>query len=177
MDGRKVISSQAAGLIIAALLIVVSCIIFYTGDKTSRPGGGWMSYLLIIGGLVFFINLYGKAKDNYVSFGDLFAYGFKAASMFTLVFLIFIVILAVAMPEMKTEAIESARMEMEKNKSFSDSDIDKGIQLVEKYFWVFMAGATMVGFLVIGAIGSLIGATVTKKKPKIFIDQLDQSNS
>lgn len=175
MERNKPISSQLAGLIIAGILIVVSTIFSMTGS-TARPGGGWISYLTIIGGLVLFISLYAKAKDHYVSFSELFSYGFKSVSVTTLVFLIFIVILAVAMPGMKKEAIEAARAEMETNKSFSDSDIDKGIQMVEKYFWVFMAGATMLSFLITGAIGSLIGAAITKKRPKEFSVQPDQSN-
>lgn len=176
METKKTISSQAAGLIIAGILIIVSAAFSIT-DKTSRPGGGWVSYITIIAGLVLFISLYAKARDHYVSFGDLFSYGFKATSVTTLVFLIFIVILAIAMPEMKKETIEAARAEMEKNKSFSESDIDKGLQMIEKYFWIFMAGATMLSFLITGAIGSLIGAAITKKRSKIFPDQLDQSNS
>lgn len=177
MERRKAISSQIAGLIIAAFLIVVSCVVFFTGGKGSQPGGGWISYLAIIIGLVFFINLYGKANDNYLSFGDLFSYGFKTTSMLTLVFLVFIVILAATMPGVKKEALDAARVQMEKNKSFSETDIDNGVQMVEKYFWVFMAGATMLVFLIVGAVGSLIGAAITKKETRVFIDQPDQSNS
>jgi hypothetical protein len=176
MEKRKPISSQLVGLILAGILVIVS-VAFALVDKTSRPGGGWISYLMIIIGLIFFINLYAKAKDNFVSFGDLFSYGFKATSVMTLVFLVFIVILAIAMPEMKKEAIEASRAEMAKNKNFTDADVEKGIQLIEKYFWVFMAGATMIIFLIVGAIGSLIGAAIPKKRPKVIVDQLDQPNS
>lgn len=176
METKKPISSQLAGLIIAGFLIVISVAISYVGDKTSRPGGGWIGYLAVILGLIFFINQYAKAKDHYVSFGDLFSYGFKTTAVMTLVFLVFIVILAITMPEMKKEALEASRAEMEKNKNFSDSDIEKGIQLVEKYFWVFMAGATMLAFLVVGCIGSLVGAAIPRKRPKVIVDQLDQPN-
>ena len=176
MERQKAFSSKIAGLIIAGILIAVSVVVS-TIDKSSRPGGGWISYLTIIIGLILFINLYAKSKNNHVSFGDLFSYGFKAISVTTLVFLIFIVILAIAMPEMKKEAIDAARAEMEKNKSFSERDIEKGIQMVEKYFWVFMAGATMLSFLITGAIGSLIGAAITKKNSTIFTNQPEQPNS
>ena len=50
-------------------------------------------------------------------------------------------------------------------------------ELMEKYFWVFMGGATMLGFLIIGCIGSLIGAAVTKKVPKDQMNQLDHLDS
>lgn len=173
METKKPISSQVAGLIIAGFLIVVSVAFSFTGDSTSRPGGGWIGYLAIIIGLIFFINRYAKAKDHYVSFGDLFAYGFKITALMTLVFLVFIIILAIAMPEMKKEAIEASREEMLKNRSFTEADVEKGLDLIEKYFWVFMAGATMISFVVVGCIGSLIGATIPKKKAKVISDQLD----
>jgi hypothetical protein len=176
MEKRKPLPTQVVGLILAGLLIIVS-VVFAMVDRTSRPGGGWITYCLIIAGLIYFINLYAKANDNYVTFGDLFSYGFKSTAVMTLVFLIFIVILAIAMPEMKKEAIEASRAEMAKNKSFSDADVEKGLQLVEKYFWVFMAGATMIVFLIVGCIGSLIGAAIPNKKPKVIVDQLDQPTS
>ena len=177
MELKKPISSVVAGLIIAGLIIVVSTIFSMTGDGSSRPGGGWITYLIIFGGLILFINLYAKAKDNYVTFGELFSYGFKSTAMMTLVFLIFITILSFAMPEMKEKAIEAGRLEMEKQGKMSDGDIDKAMGLMEKYFWVFMAGASMLWFLIIGCIGSLIGAAVTKKRPVNQMQQLDQLDS
>ncbi|MGZ3940556.1 MAG: DUF4199 domain-containing protein [Flavisolibacter sp.] len=175
MQTPKAVTSQIAGLIIAGILIVVSVIVSMI-DRSSRPGSGWISYLTIIVGLVLFINFYAKSKDYSLGFGDLFSYGFKAVSVTTLVFLVFIVILAIAMPGMKQEAVEAARAEMEKNRTFSQSDVDKGIQLVEKYFWVFMAGATMLSFIIAGAIGSLIGAAITKKPARFLPDHSNQSN-
>ena len=177
MENRKPISTIVAGLIIAGALIVISTVFSLMGDSTSRPGGGWLSYLIIIAGLVLFINLYGKSQNHYVKFGDLFSYGFKATAMMTLVFLIFIVVLSLIYPEMKEKALEAARIEMEKQNNMNDSDIDKGVELMEKYFWVFMGGATMLGFLIIGCIGSLIGADVTKKVPKDQMNQLDHLDS
>ena len=176
MESRKAVTSQIAGLIIAGILIVVSVVVSMI-DRSARPGSGWISYLTIIVGLVVFINLYAKSRDYSLSFSDLFSYGFKAVSVTTLVFLVFIVILAIAMPGMKHDAVEAARAEMEKNKSFSENDVDKGIQLVEKYFWVFMAGATMLSFLITGAIGSLIGAAITKKPARFVSNHSNQANS
>jgi NADH:ubiquinone oxidoreductase subunit 6 (subunit J) len=173
MEQRKPISHVTAGLIIAGILIVFSILMSFMNGSTTKPGSGWMSYLVICAGLVLFIYLYGKARNNFVSFGDLFSYGFKATAMMTLVFVIFMVIMSFIMPEFKEKAIEAARTEMERQGRLSDSDIEKGMSLMEKYFWVFAIGGTMLGFIIIGAIGSLIGAAVTPKRPYNPIDQLD----
>lgn len=173
MEQRKPISHISAGLIIAGVLILMSLIFSLTSGTASSPGGGWLSYIIIIVGLIIFINMYAKSLNNYVTFGNLFSYGFKATAMMTLVFVVFVVILALVYPEIKDQAIETARTQMEKQEGSSDSDIERGIELVENYFWVFMIGGVILGFLIVGCIGSLIGAAIPKKQQPNPIDQLD----
>lgn len=172
MEQRKSISHIVAGLLIAASLIVYSLVMsFASGQASQGAGGGWMSWLIIIAGLSLFIHLYGKSKDNYVTFGNLFTYGFKATSVMILVFVVFVVILSLITPEMKKEALEAARLGMEKRK-MSDNEIEEGMSLLSKYFWVFLIGGTVLGFLIVGCIGSLIGAAITKKRPNNPLEQL-----
>jgi len=173
MEQKKPISHITAGLLIAAILIVFSIVMSFFNGSAAKPGSGWISYLVIIGGLVLFIYLYGNARNNQVSFGDLFSYGFKATAMMTLIFVIFLIILSFTFPEFKEKAMEAARAEMERQGRMSDSDIDKGMNIMQKYFWVFAIGGSMLAFIIVGAIGSLIGAAVTPKRPYNPIDQLD----
>lgn len=175
MEEKKPISHIIGGILIALVLIVFSVSLsFLTKGTASDPKGGWTSYCIIIAGLIILINLYGKANRNRVGFGDLFSYGFKTTTMLTLVFVIFLIILSFVSPDLKQQALEATRIEMEKNKNFSDKDIEQGIELIKKYFWVFAIGGTVLGFVIIGAIGSLLGAALTKKLPK---DPFQQDNS
>jgi hypothetical protein len=137
MEQRKPISHITAGLIIAGILIVFSILMSFINGSSSKPGSGWISYLVICAGLVLFIYLYGKSRNNFVGFGDLFSYGFKATAMMTLVFVVFMVIMAFIMPEFKEKAIEAARAQMEKQGKMSDADIERGMNMVEKYFCLF----------------------------------------
>jgi len=180
MQEKKPISHIAAGLVISGILIVISIITSLLMGNTSKPGSGWISYLVIIGGLIFFINQYGKSRNNNVGFGDLFSYGFKATAVLTLVFVLFLVILSFVYPELKEKAMEAARVQMENQKGATDSDIERGMNLMNKYFWAFMIGGMMLGFAFIGAIGSLIGAAITKKdkrNPMESLDHLDQPHA
>src|SRR3954463_3828901 len=122
MEQKKPISHITAGLIIAGILIVFSILMSFINGSTTKPGSGWLSYIVICGGLIFFIYLYGKSRNNFVSFGDLFSYGFKSAAVMTLVFVVFLVIMSFVMPEFKEKAIEAARAEMEK-RNMGDADI------------------------------------------------------
>jgi p-aminobenzoyl-glutamate transporter AbgT len=135
----------------------------------------WIDRIVAIGGLILFINLYAKSVDNNVSFGNLFAYGFKATAVFTLVLVAFVVITNLVSPELKEKGFELAREEMLKNKNTNEADVDKLMEGMRKYFWAIAIGGTILGNIILGCIGSLLGAAVTKKNPRPThsLDQLD----
>ena len=163
MEPKKPISHLVAGLIIAGLLIIFSCVVYFAGLQNSALN--WLQYAIIIGGLIIFINLYGKAMNNQVSFGNLFSYGFKTTAFLALIIIAFFVIFFLAFPDMKEKVLEMGRQRMEKMGKYSQDEIDQSMQLARKMFWVSTVGVIMLGYAIIGAIGSLIGAAVTKKQP------------
>ena len=61
---------------------------------------------------------------------------------------------------------------MEKNPNLTESQIDQGIAMTNKFFFVFAIAAILFGYLIIGLIASLIGAGVTKKTPKPTFDNI-----
>ena len=172
MEEKKPISHLMAGLIIGAIIVLYSILLNFAGLSTDRSLG-WITYLLVIVGLILFINLYAKAKDNQVTFGNLFAYGFKTTAVMTLVFIVFLVIFTLAFPEFKEKIIEASRKEYEKNSSMTNADIEKALDMIRRFYMVGLVGGTLLFMAIIGAIGSLIGAAVTKKKPVNPVDQLD----
>lgn len=171
MEERKPITHVTAGLIIAALLVVYSIIVNFMG-LTQQKALGLLQYALIIGGLTYFVSQWGKAHNYTLSFGNLFAYGFKATAVFTIINIVFIIIFFLVFPEMKEKTFEIARKQMEDNPNVSEEQIEQGLEIVRKFFWVGLVGGTMFFMIVIGAIGSLIGAAVTKKRPNNPLDQL-----
>lgn len=170
MEEQKPISHFVAGLIIAAMLVIYSILLNFL-DLSQNRALGWVSYLILIGGLALFVNLYGKSKDHQVTFGNLFSYGFKATAIITLIMVVFIVIFFMAFPEFKDKIIEAAREGMEKQGKMSDEQIDQSMQMFEQNFMLFSAGGVLFMYLLFGAIGSLIGAAVTKKQPRSPFDQ------
>lgn len=171
MEERKPITHVTAGLIIAALLVVYSIIVNFMG-LTQQKALGLLQYALIIGGLTYFVSQWGKAHNYTLSFGNLFAYGFKATAVFTIINIVFIIIFFLVFPEMKEKTFEIARKQMEDNPNVSEEQIEQGLEIARKFFWVGLVGGTMFFMIVIGAIGSLIGAAVTKKRPNNPLDQL-----
>jgi hypothetical protein len=170
MEEKKPISHIVAGLTIAAVLVVYSILLNYM-DLSQNQSMGWLSYIILIGGLIVFINLYGKAKDHQVTFGNLFSYGFKATAIITLIMIVFIIIFFMAFPEFKDKIVDAAREGMEKQGKMTDDQIDQGLEMFERNFILFSAGGALFMYLILGAIGSLIGAAITKKQPRNPFDQ------
>lgn len=170
MEERKPISHIHAGLIIAAVLILFALILNFTG-QSGNQSLSFLSYLIMIGGLIVFVNMYGNAMNNEVTFGNLFAYGFKATAVLTLIFIGFLIIFFLTFPEFKEKIFEQSRVQMEEQGILSDDQIDQGLEMLRNFFWVGIVGGTMLFNVIAGAIGSVIGAAITKKKPVNPLDQ------
>ena len=171
MEQRKPLTHTLAGLLIAGLVIVLSLIMMLFANSTSNPGSGWLTYLVIVVGLIISINMYAKSKDNFVSFGELFSFGFKATAVYTVIFIGFLILVSLLFPDFKTSAIEAVRTEMENQKNYNEEQAEMAIEMMEKYFWVFAVGGTMLAFVIVGAIGSLLGAAIAKKRPQNPFEQ------
>lgn len=172
MSNQKPISHFIAGAILAAIQIILSLVTLFSGAKQGG-GSAWISWGLLIIGLVMFVHMYGKANNYQLSFGNLFSYGFKTTAIAMLLVMAFTILLFVAMPEMKEKIFEEARRGMEEQNKMSDAEIDKGMEFMGKFFYAFMIGGILLSYAILGAVGSLIGAAITKKRPHNPLDQLD----
>src|SRR5689334_5705331 len=100
MEQKKPISHIVAGLIIGLVLIAYSCALYFTNIQQTGIYG-WLPIIFIVVGLIVFVNLYGKALNNQVTFGNLFAYGFKTTAFLTLIVIAFTVVFFLLFPEIK----------------------------------------------------------------------------
>lgn len=163
MEAKKV-THITAGLVIAGILIVYSMILTFM-DLSGNRTLGLLSLLILLLGLVFFIMQYGKSVDHSASFGQLFSFGFKATAVATIIVLAFQVIFFLVFPEYRDKMEEISREQMYKQ-GMNDQQVDQAIQFTKRFFWPFLIAGTLVSNLFIGAIGSLIGAGITKKNPQ-----------
>jgi membrane protein insertase Oxa1/YidC/SpoIIIJ len=173
MEQKKPISHFIGGLIIGAVLIIYFLVLNFTGkgqDKTL----GWIAYLLFAVGIIVFINLWGNAKNNNVTFGNLFGYGFKTTAIATLVIIICLVIVFMAMPDLKQKMLDEMRKGMEEQGKVDDDKIDQAMEMVTKNFMLIVIGGALFMYLLFGVIASLIGAAITKKNPVNPMEQLDR---
>ena len=171
MEQKKPMTHVTVGLLIAAIIVVFAIATQFLGMAQQRSIG-LLQYVLIIGGLIYFVNQYGKAHDYTKSFGNLFSFGFKSTAVYTVIFIIFLVIFFLIFPDLKEKTFEAARTEMEKNEKFTDEQIDDAMAITKKFFWVGVVGGSMLVLIIVGCIGSLLGAAITKKRPQNPLEQL-----
>src|SRR5258706_3108450 len=169
MNEQKPISHLVAGLIIGAVMIIYSLVVQFSGMDQVK-GVPLVGYAIIMAGLILFITLYGRAMNNRVTFGNLFSYGFKTTAVIMLIMIFFTVVFFLLFPDIKEKIFELTRQKMEE-RNMSDDEIEKGLSLWKKMFWVFTIGGIALVYAIVGAIASMIGAAITKKKPVSPVDQ------
>lgn len=162
---QKITPPWIKGLIISLALILTSVIIYIAGQTTNKSLG-WLNAVIIIGGLIWACINYAKQSNGNVTFGNVFAHGFKTTAGFTVIFIIYSVIAAKFLfPEMIDQSMEQARIEMEKKGNLSEDQIEQGLSMAKRFFMPFLIGGTLVIFAIIGVVGSVLGAAFAKKNP------------
>lgn len=162
---QKVTSPTVKGVIIALSLLVLSLIVQFTGSETTI-WGRWLGIILLCAGIIWACISYGQQMNGNVTYGNVFAHGFKTTAVVTVLSILFMVIILLVMPDIKEKAMITARTEMEKNPNITESQIDQGVAMADKFFYVFLIAGILFGYLIVGLIASLIGAGITKKTPK-----------
>jgi NADH:ubiquinone oxidoreductase subunit 6 (subunit J) len=161
---KKVTSPVIKGLLIALVLIILG-FIGRAANIQYEGWFGWVSYGLLIGGIIVSCIVYSNQMEHDVTFGNVFSNGFKTTAVVTCLTILFMVILFLVMPEMKNEMIENARNEAAKGPG-TEEEIEQGMRMFEKMFWVFIIGGILLAYLFMGCIASLIGAAIAKKNPR-----------
>ncbi len=172
MESRKPISHIVAGVILGATLIVFRLVMYFGGVEETGTMA-WLPIFIMVGGLIVFVNMYGNAMKNEVTFGNLFSYGYKTTAVMTLVVILCSIVFILLFPEAKEKGFEMARQKMTEKGNLTDDEIEKSLQMVRKMFWVFTIGGILLVYAIVGAIGSAIGAAITKKKPVNPANQLN----
>lgn len=151
------------GLIIGLVLSVLSFGLYIAGlNQTS--GIQYIGYLIFLAGIVMNAFAFSKANDHYVTFGNVFGSGFKASAIVALILTAASLIMVFVFPEMKDEAIEMARTQMEKDGQLGEDMIETSLDFTRKYFTPFMIAGAIFGTLFQGVLFSLIGAGIAKRK-------------
>lgn len=163
---NKVTTPQVKGLIISLILIVYGLAIYFI-DGMEHQELSYVQYAIFLAGIIWACVSYSKQLNGNTTFGNLFAHGFKTTAVVTVIVLLYTVLaFKVLFPEMVDKSIEITRQKMIADGKASESQIDQTVNMMHDHFVTFAIVGVVVGFAIMGAISSLIGAAVAKKKPQ-----------
>jgi len=152
------------GVITGVVLIVFFVIYYVFGLMTNKALALLPTVVYIVLVIVAQVN-YAKSLNGNISFGNLFAAGFKAAAAATAIYLVFLILFLLFVPSFKETMLEAQRVAMVQ-KGIPADVIDKGMAMAQKTFTVITIGGALVINLILGVIAALIGAAVAKKNPQ-----------
>lgn len=156
--------------ILISLLLIVADLIGGFAHLRFSSWYRWVSTIVFIVALIVACVNWGKQKNDQVTFGKVFGYGFKISLLVMMVMIIYTAIsIYVIFPEFKEELLVYTRTNMESKGSYTEDQIDKAVSNTREYFNVFAFIGTVFFSLLVGCIGSLLGAAFTKKsEPNVF---------
>ncbi len=150
--------------LVAGILTVILAMVMHFAKLEEKPLVGWLTYIPFLAAMVMNAMNFSKTNDGYVTFKQLFGSCFKASMIVALFMVVWTVVSLYAFPEIKEKALETARIEMLKKPGMTDDTADAALNIVKKGYGTILVSSAVFGSLFIGAIFSLIGATVAQKK-------------
>jgi NADH:ubiquinone oxidoreductase subunit 6 (subunit J) len=163
---QKVTSPIVKGVIITLLLIIYGLVIYFT-NSIGNKNLGYLQYVILLGGIIWSCILFAKQTNGNVTFGNVFAHGFKTTAVIAALTIIYTFIsVKFLFPDIVDQSLDAAKKQMESQKNLSDEQMQQALDMVRKFFLPFAIGGIVLGFALIGAVASLIGAAVAKKNPQ-----------
>lgn len=160
---EKVQTHKMYGLI-TGIIVSVFYLVLYIANLSFKPGWQYVAYIPFVVGIFMNAIAYSKANDHYVTFGNVFSSGFKASAVIAIISVVWAILMTVIFPEMKDKAIEMIQEQAESRPGVSEEQIEMSLNITRKYWTVFMVAGAMFGTLFWGAVFSLIGALIAKRK-------------
>jgi hypothetical protein len=169
---NQVTSHIVKGVILSAISIVFA-IIVYVFNLYEMSLLSYLNYAVFLGGLIYGAILFSNQNNNNVTFGNIFAHGFKTTAVVIVITSIYTILsFKVLFPDMLDKVLEISRKKMAENPKMTDEMIEQAMTMTKKFFIPFALGGTIIGTGILGAIGAAIGAGVAKKNPNPFSDNV-----
>ncbi|MCU0390243.1 MAG: DUF4199 domain-containing protein [Thermoflexibacter sp.] len=155
------------GLITGLGYTAYSLTLFLTHAFANRSLG-WLSYLILIAGLVLACREFKAGFYNTMTFKQGTSVGFWVVLISTLISTIFTYIYIEFDKELLEYMREQAMFELDKQ-HLSDEQVEQAMKMMDWFLSPeFLAGSTLIGGFIVGMIMALIVAAIMKKEPESF---------
>ena len=152
--------------LVTSLVCIVINMIIYVSNQLMNKSLSNITLIVVVGAIIGGCIYYAKQMNGQVTYGNVFAHGFKiTAGIAALMSIYTIISVKFIYPEIIEMTIDAARAEMEKKGNLPTDQMDMALGFTRKFFHPFAIAFSLFGTAIIGAIASLIGAGLAKKNP------------
>lgn len=164
MGNNKPATPAIKGAIITLVLLVAGCILYFGAGMANRRAVYILCFLLAAC-ITVSANYFAKQMSGNVTFGNVFAEGFKTVSVVIVLSAICVFIsLKFIFPGIIDKLLQAGSQQM-KQDGAKDDEIKTYIDTARGYMVPMIIGMIIFAFGIVGAIGAAFGAMVADKKP------------
>ena len=162
---QKITPPWTIALVTSLVCIVINMIIFVSNQLMNKSLS-YITLIIVVGAIIGGCIYYAKQMNGQVTYGNVFAHGFKiTAGIAALMSIYTIISVKFIYPEIIEMTIDVARAEMEKKGNVPTDQMDMALGFTRKFFLPFAIAGSLFGTAIIGALASLVGAGLAKKNP------------
>jgi hypothetical protein len=162
---QKVTPPWMIALITSLFLIIFNLVIYVANQLMNKSLANIQLFIIgvvVVVGCIY----YAKQMNGKVTYGNVFAHGFKITAGIAAILAIYIFVsVKFIYPEIIDLTIEQSRIEMEKGGKLTSDQIDEYLKFTRNNFLSFSIGFSIFFIALLGLLASLIGAGLAKKNP------------
>ena len=159
----KNLSATYKGLITGLLMVLISVgIYFYRGSFENKLQ--YITYFVYVAGIVWALIGYKQSGAEPKTFKSYFSQGFRCFIVVTLIMVVFTWVFLMMNPALKQEMATQYRADLIKQGNYTPPEIDKMVLKAKDYFITMLTSMAIFGYLVIGALVTLIGSAFFSQK-------------
>jgi len=164
MGDNKPATPAIKGAIITLVLLAVGAALYF-GAGIANRNAVYALCVVVLAGIAISSSYYAKQMAGNVTFGNVFAEGFKtAAVVIVLSSLCVFVSLKFIFPGVIDRLLQAGANEMKKQGSTAE-EIKEYMDSAKNYLVPIIVGCIIFFFGIVGAVGALLGAILADKKP------------
>jgi hypothetical protein len=155
------------GAIVISFICIAYGLIVHLSHLDDNIFLGPLCLLIITIAFIIVCVQFSKSQNGNITFGNVFAHGFKTSIVVALIMVVWMILkIKVIFPNWENEALQKSSLAMVK-RGLSQEQIDNRIGFSRRYYMTFLIGSIILGYVIWGAISSLLGAAIAKKNPQI----------
>ncbi|HLX91801.1 MAG TPA: DUF4199 domain-containing protein [Puia sp.] len=161
---KKITTPVLAGLILSLIVIVSSLVTYFTGIYV-ESWGYYIGLGILTAGILWAVLNHAREKESNVTYGQLFAFGFKVAAVVACITILYTLLSGMIFPDMKEKILEISRQRALAKPGMTPEMVDQSMEMFENHYTLWIVAGIIFFDLFVGVVASLIAAAIPKKNP------------